>query len=86
VELSNAPTGVAHLIGARVYDTSGRKLGRVHELRGHRQDDGTVVVDDLLLGPRAFWKRLRGPGPAAPAIPLEAVIEWGSERIVVQPR
>ena len=83
MELNDAPTGVAHLIGARVYDASGRKLGRVHELRGHREDDGTVVVDELLLGPRAIWKRMRGPGPRPPTVSIEAVIEWGTERIVV---
>ena len=85
MELSPAPTGVAHLIGARVHDTSGRKLGRVHELRGHREDDGTVVVDQLLLGPRSFWVRLRGPSGARPrAIPWEAVAEVEPERIVVR--
>jgi hypothetical protein len=85
VELSPAPLGVAHLIGARVHDPSGRKLGRVHELRGHREDDGTVVVDHLLLGPRGFWVRLRGPSATEPrAIPWEAVVELDQERIVVR--
>jgi hypothetical protein len=83
VELNDAPTGVAHLIGARVYDQGGDRLGRVHELRGHREDDGTVVVDELLLGGRALWKRLRGPGAAARAIPVAAVIRFDGERIVV---
>jgi sporulation protein YlmC with PRC-barrel domain len=84
VELNDAPLGVGHLIGARVHDAGGRKLGRVHELRGHRRDDGTVVVDHLLLGPRSFWIRLRGPSGADPrAIPWEAVVEVGPERIIV---
>jgi hypothetical protein len=42
-ELNQAPTGVAHLLGARVYDRNGRKPGHVHELRRHREEDGTVV-------------------------------------------
>ncbi|HXF32645.1 MAG TPA: hypothetical protein VN522_14105 [Solirubrobacterales bacterium] len=84
MELSPAPLGVAHLIGARVHDPSGRELGRIHELLGHCEDDGTVVVDHLLLGPRAFWVRLRGPDAAKPrAIPWEAVVEVDRERIVV---
>jgi sporulation protein YlmC with PRC-barrel domain len=84
VELNDAPTGVAHLLGARVYDTSGRKLGRVQELRGHREDDGAVVVDELLLGARALLKRLHGPGPEAGGIPIESVVDVNSERIVVR--
>jgi sporulation protein YlmC with PRC-barrel domain len=83
VELNDAPTGVAHLIGARVHDTGGRKLGRVHELRAHREGDGTVVVDQLLLGAGALRTRLRGPGAGARTIPWEAVVELGPERIVV---
>jgi sporulation protein YlmC with PRC-barrel domain len=84
VELNDAPTGVGHLLGARVYDQNGKKLGRVHELRGHREDDGTVVIDELLLGRRALFRRLRGPGPDAGGVPVEAVIESGPERIVLR--
>jgi sporulation protein YlmC with PRC-barrel domain len=84
VELNRAPTGVAHLLGARVYDQNGRKLGRVHELRGHHEDDGSVVIDELLLGPKALLKRTRGPGPEARGIPVEAVIEVSAERVVVR--
>lgn len=84
MELNDAPTGVAHLLGARVYDQGGRKLGRVNELRGHHERDGTVVVDELLIGPRALLKRLRGPGPEARGVPVEAVLEQSEERIVVR--
>ena len=83
MELNDAATGVAHLLGARVYDQNGRKLGRVHELRAHREVDGTVVIDELLLGPRALLKRMRGPGPEARGVPVEAVVEQSAERIVV---
>jgi hypothetical protein len=84
VELNDAPTGVGHLLGIRVYDQSGRKLGRIHELRGHHESDGTLVIDELLLGPRALLRRLRGPGPDARGVPVEAVIEQSAERLVVR--
>jgi sporulation protein YlmC with PRC-barrel domain len=84
VELNDAPTGVAHLLGARVYDQSGRKLGRVHELRGHREDDGTVVIDELLLGRSAWRARLRGPEAKAKGIAVEAIAALDEERIVVR--
>ena len=84
MELNDAPIGVAHLLGARVYDQNGNKLGRIHEFRGHHEKDGTVVVDELLLGRRALLKRTRGPGPDAGGIPVEAVIEQSPERIVVR--
>jgi hypothetical protein len=83
VELNDAPTGVAHLLGVRVYDQNGKKLGRVHEMRGHHEDDGSVVLDELLFGRGALLKRLRGPGPDADGVPIEAVIEQSAERIVV---
>ncbi|MGH2940302.1 MAG: hypothetical protein ACRDPE_19520 [Solirubrobacterales bacterium] len=84
MELSDVPTGVAHLLGARVYDQNGKELGRIHELRGHHERDGTVVIDELLLGPKALLKRTRGPGPDVRGIPFEAVIELSAERAVVR--
>ena len=84
MELNDAPTGVAHLLGARVYDQSGHKLGRVHELRGHHDRDGTIVIDELLLGRGAWRARLRGPETAAKGIPVEAVVQQDEERIVVR--
>jgi hypothetical protein len=39
---------------------------RVHELRGHHEDDGTIVIDELLLGRGALLQpcagRVRTPG------------------------
>jgi sporulation protein YlmC with PRC-barrel domain len=84
MELNDAPTGIGHLLGVRVYDQSGRKLGRVHELRGHHERDGTIVIDELLIGPKALLKRTHGPGPDARGIPVEAVIEQSAERIIVR--
>jgi sporulation protein YlmC with PRC-barrel domain len=84
VELNDEPTGVGHLLGARVYDQNGKKLGRIHELRGHHERDGTIVIDELLIGQMALLKRTRGPGPDARGVPVEAVIEHGPERIVIR--
>ena len=84
MELNDAPTGVGHLLGARVYDQNGKKLGRIHELRGHHERDGTIVIDELLIGPKALLKRTRGPGPDARGVPVEAVIEQSPERVVIR--
>jgi sporulation protein YlmC with PRC-barrel domain len=81
VELSDEPFALSDLIGRPVCDASGRKLGRVVEVRGHHEAEG-VVVDEILVGPRALLKRLRGPGASARAIPWAQVGEIG-ERIVV---
>ena len=84
MELSGDKAGVARLLDARVVDQNGSRLGRVYELRGHYERDGSIVVDELLIGKTALLKRLRGPGPEAAGIPLDAVIEQGPERIVVR--
>jgi sporulation protein YlmC with PRC-barrel domain len=81
VELSpRHPT--SELIGRRVYDQSGRALGRVYELRGRWEGD-EVVIEELLVGRGALLKRLRGPGPDARGISCAAVAEVSPERIVV---
>lgn len=81
MELSRCP--LSRLIGCRVRDASGRRLGRVFELRGHWKG-GEVVVDELLVGRGALLKRLHGPGPHARGIPGDAVLEVGPELIVVR--
>jgi sporulation protein YlmC with PRC-barrel domain len=74
----------SELIGVAVCDRSGRKLGRVYEVRAHRQGDGSIVFDELLVGRRALLRRLRGPGPDARGIPWKAVVELAGDRIVVR--
>jgi len=81
VELNRHP--LSDLIGRPVCDRSGRRLGRVFEVRGH-WEDGDVVIDELLVGRGGLLKRLRGPGPDARGIPCEAVGEVSAERIVVR--
>ena len=64
MELSE-PRAFSSLVGRRVEDRSGRSLGRVFETRGHWERDGSVVLDELMVGRGAFWQRLRGPGAEA---------------------
>lgn len=82
MELSE-PRAFSELIGKRVRDRSGRSLGRVIEARGHWDGDGTVVLDELLVGKRALLRRLRGPGPDAHGIPWESVVELREDALLV---
>lgn len=84
MELNDAPGAFSELIGRRVEDRSGRSLGRVFEVRGHWQRDGTIVLDELMVGRGALWQRLRGPGSEARGIPWESVAELSRERVVVR--
>jgi sporulation protein YlmC with PRC-barrel domain len=84
VELSEEPFALSALIGRAVRDQDGRGFGRVYEVRAHWEADGTVVLDELLVGRRALLRRLRGPGPAARGIPWQAVTEMSEDRIVVR--
>ena len=83
MELSGESLAFSELIGSRVRDQSGRALGRVLEARGHWERDGTIVVDELMVGRRALWQRLRGPAPDAHGIPWASVAELRSGEIVV---
>jgi sporulation protein YlmC with PRC-barrel domain len=82
MELNDRPEAFSELIGSRVNDQNGRSLGRVFEIRAHWEGDGTILLDELLVGRRALWRRLRGPGAEARGIPWANVSEVG-ERIVV---
>jgi sporulation protein YlmC with PRC-barrel domain len=83
VELNEGPGAFSELIGRRVRDRSGRSLGRVFEARASRQPDGTIVIDELLLGRQGLWRRMREPGPDDRGIPWGSVIEIGEREIVV---
>jgi sporulation protein YlmC with PRC-barrel domain len=83
VELSRDRISFSDLIGRVVRDQSGRRLGRVYEVRGHWEDDGSVVLDELLVGRRALLRRLRGPGADDRGIPWPAVAEISDDGIVV---
>jgi len=84
VELSD-PGALSELLGRKVLDQSGRKLGRVYEAKGHWERDGTVVIDELILSRGGLRRRLRGPGgPEEQAIPWEQVVELPDETVVVR--
>jgi sporulation protein YlmC with PRC-barrel domain len=83
MELSGTKTAFSELIGVKVFDQSGRSLGRVFEVRGHWERSGTIVVDELLVGGKALRRRLRGPGPHSHGIPWQAVSAIESDRIVI---
>jgi sporulation protein YlmC with PRC-barrel domain len=83
VELSDAPFALSDLIGKPVYDGSDRRLGRVFEVRAHWEDGERIVIDEILVGPGALLKRLRGPDAGARDVHWESVIDVG-ERIVIR--
>jgi sporulation protein YlmC with PRC-barrel domain len=84
VELSSRPFAFSELIGMPVEDSSGRRLGRVWEARARWGPDGTITIEEILVGRGAVLKRLRGPGPDARGIPWESVAQIEAHRIVVR--
>jgi sporulation protein YlmC with PRC-barrel domain len=83
VELSGRGA-LSELLGRKVVDQSGRRLGRVREARGHWEGDA-VVLDELILDRGGLRRRLRGPGgPEEQAIPWEQVVELVDETVVVR--
>ena len=84
MELSR-PLALSELLGRKVIDQSGRRLGRVYEAKGHWERDGTVVIDELILDRGGLRRRLRGPGgPEEQTIPWEAVVELPDETVIVR--
>jgi sporulation protein YlmC with PRC-barrel domain len=84
VELSGR-AALSELLGRKVVDQSGRRLGRVYEAKGHWERDGTVVIDELILGQGGLRRRLRGPGgPEKQTVPWEQVTDLDDERLVVR--
>lgn len=79
------PGALSELLGRKVVDQSGRRVGRVYEARGHWERDGTVVIDELILSRSGLRRRLRGPGgPEAQSVPWESVIDLHDEHVVVR--
>jgi sporulation protein YlmC with PRC-barrel domain len=84
VELSSQPFAFSELIGMPVEDSSGRHLGRVWEARARWKPDGTMTIEEILVGRGAVLKRLRGLGPDAKGISWENVAQIDARRIVVR--
>lgn len=81
----NEPGALSELLGRKVVDQSGRRVGRVYEAKGHWERDGTVVIDELILGQGGLRRRLRGPGgPEKRAVPWESVADLYDEHLVVR--
>lgn len=76
---------LSELLGRKVVDQSGRKLGRVYEAKGHWERDGTILIEELILGRGGLRRRLRGPGgPEERSYPWEAVVELTGDTVVVR--
>ena len=65
------------LVGRQVYDSEGRKLGRVDEIQLVREDDH-YVVEGLLIGVNGLAERL---GVACPLEHLERRLNFDDWRI-----
>ena|GEM_PF-3350328 len=83
MELSDMPFALSDLIGKPACDSSGRRLGRVFEVKAHWEDGDRVAIDEILVGRGSLLKRLRGPDAGARGFRWESVIEVG-KRIVVR--
>jgi sporulation protein YlmC with PRC-barrel domain len=76
---------LSELMGRRVVDQAGRRLGRVYEAKAHWERDGSVVINELILDRGGLRRRLRGPGgPEEQSFPWEAVVELTAEAVVVR--
>jgi sporulation protein YlmC with PRC-barrel domain len=64
----------SELIGSVVCSESGERLGRVHDLRAHREDGQWLLVG-LVIGPRGLFARFTGGEEDAP-IRAGRVIPW----------
>jgi sporulation protein YlmC with PRC-barrel domain len=83
VELNPEPWAFSDLVGSRVSDRSGHSLGRVFEVRAHWQGDGSILIDELIVGRSGLRLRLRGPGAAGRGIPWAAVASVKPGQIVI---
>jgi sporulation protein YlmC with PRC-barrel domain len=84
MELSPGRSSFSDLVGKRVRDQGGRSLGRVFEVRAHWERDGSVVLDEVMIGRRSLWRRLRGPNSDTRGIPWENVVDTGDGHLVVR--
>jgi sporulation protein YlmC with PRC-barrel domain len=84
VELTAEPQAFSDLIGLPVNDQAGRSLGRVLDVRARWDRDGSLVLDELMVGRHALLRRLQGPRADARGIPWQNVVEVGRDRLVVR--
>jgi sporulation protein YlmC with PRC-barrel domain len=78
----------------RVETESGRKLGRVHDVRAEQRGTRLVLIG-LCVGPSGFaehfglpfdlaWRRRRSSRLGAPPIPWSDIVRAAGERIIVR--
>lgn len=78
------PGALSSLLGRKVFDQSGRRLGRVYEAKAHWEGEA-IVIDELILSAGGMRRRLRGPGgPEKHAVPWESVVDLSDEQVVVR--
>lgn len=82
MELNQEHWAFSDLVGSRVSDQSGRSLGRVFEVRAHWEQDGSILLDELIVGRGGLWRRLRGTGDAR-GIPWAAVTGMEPGRLTI---
>jgi sporulation protein YlmC with PRC-barrel domain len=83
VELKD-PGALSELLGRKVVDQTGRRVGRVYEAKAHWEGDA-VVIDELVLSQTGMRRRLRGPGgPDKQSVPWESVVDLRDETVVVR--
>jgi hypothetical protein len=84
VELSRDELNLSALIGAPARDPTGRRLGRVYEVRAHWQGD-EVVVDEVLVGKVGLLRRLRGSGDESQGYAWGEIAELSADGVTVTP-
>ena len=83
MELSKETLAFSGLSGTPVVDQNQRKLGRVFEVRAHHERDGSIVLDEILVGRGSLLKRLRGPSAKARGIAWDSIVEFDANLIRV---
>jgi hypothetical protein len=82
MELGEGAGAFSELLGTRVRDQNGRSLGIVYEAQAVWRD-GAPQIEKLLVGRRAIWRRLRGPGGSTQGISWAAITAFDSDGLVV---
>jgi len=83
VELSE-PGALSELLGRKVVDQAGRRVGRVYEAKAHWEGEA-IVIDELILSQGGMRRRLRGPGgPEKQSVPWASVVDLRDETVVIR--
>lgn len=83
MELSRDELNLSALIGVPVRDPTGRRIGRVYEVRARWQGE-EVVVDEVLVGKAGLLRRLRGSGEESRGYAWGEIVELSADGITVR--